>query len=105
MTYSLGCVLLGKLLREVVHQTFVVDNTDAALAVFHPFEKNTSYMWLEVVMLVGHAEVVVDAAPQARARTARARRRQSHINRLRDRIERHSRQYLRWVELFHDSID
>ena len=57
MTCSLGCVLLGKLLREVVHQTFVVDNTDAALAVFHAFEKNTADGWLEVVMLVRHAEI------------------------------------------------
>ena len=57
MTCSLGCVLLGKLLREVVHQTFVVDNTDAAFAVFHPFEKNTADGWLEVVMLVRHAEI------------------------------------------------
>ena len=57
MTCSLGCVLLGKLLREVVHQTSVVDQTDVALAVFHPFERNTAYGWLEVVMLVRHAEI------------------------------------------------
>ena len=57
MKVSLGCVLLGKLLREVVHQTFVVDNTDAALAVFRPLERNAAHRRLEVVMLVRDAEI------------------------------------------------
>ena len=57
MTCSLGCALLGKLLREIVHQTFVVDNTDAALAVLGSFQKNAAHGWLEIVVLIRHAEI------------------------------------------------